>query len=274
MKYLRGTQFHSGPVRQKFPEYPVQRGLGSGTEHGGDTIALHQLGNGKHTGTKTGDRQHLRLVKNNDALGQIVQLTALGRTVGKERLKELYRRGHHHRHIPVFSRSGQSAVLRPGFILNVVQDTGMMLQYILLPKNIPKDLGVLLDNGGIRDHIDDPAQAVGPGVAQGKGQRSHRLAASSGDGKGEQSRGEGLPLFHAVLQHCAPFPVQFRFGREPARDIRLEFALQHLHRVPAAPVLFFSRHKGLCVQKIRINQTGIKHPGKKHFLRPAGKRRL
>ncbi len=150
----------------------------------------------------------------------------------------------------------------------------MMLQHIFLSQDIPKDLGVLLNDGGIRDHIDDPAQAVGPGVAQGKGQRSHRLAASSGDGKGEQSRGEGLPLFHAVLQHCAPFPVQFRFGREPAGDMRSELVLQHLYRVPTAPLLLSSRHKGLCVQKIRINQTGIKHPGKKHFLRPAGKRRL
>ena len=260
------TQLCGGPVRQKFPEYSVQRRLCGGTKHSRNAVILHQLSDCKDAGTKIGDRHHLRLVKDDNAFSQIVQLAALGGATGKERFKKLHCRSHHHRHIPVFGGSGQSGVLRPGLVLYVIENAGVMLQHIFISQNFPEDLGILLDDGGIRDDIDNPAQSVGAGVAQGKGQGRHGFAAAGGDGQGKEPRTLALSLFYAMLQNLTAFPVQFRFWRKPAGDIRLEFILQYLHRVSSAALPFPSCHKCLCVQEICVYQAGIKHSGKKHLL--------
>ena len=69
MEHLSRTQLDRRPVRQKFPEYSVQRRLSRGTQHSGSAVILDQLGNGTDAGTEIRDGQHLCLVKNNDALG-------------------------------------------------------------------------------------------------------------------------------------------------------------------------------------------------------------
>ncbi len=146
----------------------------------------------------------------------------------------------------------------------------MMLQHIFLSQDIPKNLGVLLNDGGIGNHINQPAQSMRAGVTQGKGQRGRCLAAPGGNSEGIQPWGLSLSLFHTALQHCAPLPVQLRFGREPAGDMGLELVPQYFYRVPAAPFLYFSRHKCLGVQKIRVYQTGVEHPGEEYLLQKIG----
>lgn len=50
----------------------------------------------------------------------------------------------------------------------------------------------------------------------------------------------------------------------------LELVPQYFYRVSAAPFLYFSRHKCLGIQKIRVYQTGVEHPGKEHRLQKIG----
>ncbi len=166
----RGAQFHRRPPRQKLPEQRPQGGLGGGAEDGAGPVALHQLGDGKDTGPQTRHRQHLRFIKDDDAPRQVVQLAAAGGAGGKQRFKKLDRRGDHHRHIPIFGGLRQPDLLGTWVFAQVVQHPGVVLQHVLFPQYLPKDLGVLFDDGGIGQNIDHPFQAVGPGVAQGKGQ--------------------------------------------------------------------------------------------------------
>lgn len=50
----------------------------------------------------------------------------------------------------------------------------------------------------------------------------------------------------------------------------MQFFLQILHPISAAPLLFRPSHKSLRVQEIRIYQAGIEHPSEKHRLQWVG----
>lgn len=57
-------------------------------------------------------------------------------------------------------------------LLDIIEHAGVVLQYVFLPQDLPEDLGVLLNDGGVRNDVDHPVQPVGPGVAQGEGREA------------------------------------------------------------------------------------------------------
>ena len=61
---------------QEFLEKRIQRGLGGSAENGSGPVMVHQLCNGSYAGAQIGKGQGLRLVENNDAVGDVVQLAA------------------------------------------------------------------------------------------------------------------------------------------------------------------------------------------------------
>ena len=130
---LHGAQLLRGELRGKFPEDGTQCGLCGGAQHSRGSIVLHQLSDGPHAGTQIGQRQHLRLVKDDHAPGQIVELSALGGAAGVQRLKELNGCGHNHRHVPGLSGPGHADGFRGGLLADVIEDAGVVLQHMFRP---------------------------------------------------------------------------------------------------------------------------------------------
>ena len=81
----------------------LQGRLGGGAQDRCDAIILHQLTNGGDAGVKVADREGLRLVEDDNTVGDVVQLAAAGGKVTVERFKKLHCGGDDDRRIPVFS---------------------------------------------------------------------------------------------------------------------------------------------------------------------------
>ena len=176
----------------------------------------HQLGNSVDTGTEKREGYHLSLVKDDHASGDIVELAALGGTAGIQGLKELHRRGHHYRYVPVFCGSGHTDGVGIGLAFQIIEDIGVVFQYILRSQYPAESLCRLFNDGGVRDNIDYPPQTMPSGVSQGKGQGCHRLSAAGGYGEGKKSGLLSLPLLKAALQNLTALAVQFTLWRKPA----------------------------------------------------------
>ena len=116
-------------------------------------------------------RQHLRLVEDNDAVGQIMQLAAPRGAGGIHGLEKLHRRGDHHRHVPILRGQRLLNVLRCCSIGEVELYAEMVLQHITTSQNISEHLGVLVNDRGIRNDIDHPRHLVFHRMAQCKCQR-------------------------------------------------------------------------------------------------------
>ena len=226
----------------------------------------HQLGNSVDTGTEKGEGHHLSLVKDDHASGDIVEFAALGGTAGIQGLKELHRRGHHYRYVPVFCGSGHTDGVGIGLAFQIIEDIGVVFQYVLRSQYPAESLCRLFNDGGVRDNIDYPPQTMPSGVSQGKGQGCHRLSAAGGYGEGKKSGLLSLPLLKAALQNLTALAVQFTLWRKPARYVVMEHVPQMLcGKLVLCPALCL--HKGLGVQKVGVHQTGVEHPGKKHSFR-------
>lgn len=85
-----GTEFGNCPVRVKFFEYGVKRGLCSRAQHGGAFVVFDQLVDGIDARPDVFQRKELRFVKDDDAVCNIVQFPASSGLAGIERFEELY----------------------------------------------------------------------------------------------------------------------------------------------------------------------------------------
>ena len=202
--------------------------------------------------------QHLGLIKNNDAVGQIVELPALGGAAGVDGFKQLHRRGHHHRHVPVLRGQSPACFLRRRAVREVEGHIGVVLQHVAVAQNIPEYLGVLLDDGGIGNNVDHPPHPVGHDVAQGKGQGCHSLPATGGNRQGVYALGLVAGL-QAGVQNFAAQAVQFRFRILPWRDMGFQPGQKRFHIIVPAPAPV-SVHECFGIQKVRVHQAGIEHP--------------
>ena len=203
-------------------------------------------------------RQHLRLVKDHDAVGQIMQLAAPGGTGGIHGLKKLHRRDNHHRHVPILRGQCLPDVLRRCAVGEVELYAGMVFQYIAASQNIPEHLGVLVNDGGIRDDVDHPLHPVFRRMAQRKGQRRHRLSTAGRDGQCVNAFWF-TACIQAGVQDLTAQPVQLCLGLLPWLDIRLQPCQQRGDIIVSAPPSL-TVHKLFRIQKVGVHQTGIEHP--------------
>ena len=90
-------------LRRKAPEQRLKGRLGGRAEDSRGVVMLDELGNGADAGGKVVAREGLRLVEDDDAVGDVVELAAAAAAVGVERLEELHRRRHHDGGVPVFT---------------------------------------------------------------------------------------------------------------------------------------------------------------------------
>ena len=268
--------------RRKAPEQRLKGRLGGRAEDGRGVVMLDELGDGADAGGKIVAREGLRLVEDDDAVGDVVELAAAAAAVGVERLEELHRRRHHDGGVPVFTGQhlavlgGGQVVLLNSFVLGV----GEVGQNIFCAQQAREDGGGLIDDGHIRDDVDDPLHLLGGGVLQRKGEGGKGLAAAGGYGEGV----EPLRAVSAFLETGAEDGVALdtdgrgRLGPEIALRLCGNDVPQRGDVRAAAPGCGLAVHKGLGVDEVGVHEAGVEHPGKEREAQrvgagPRGRRR-
>ena len=269
-------------LRRKAPEERLKGGLGGRAEDGRGVVMLDELGDGTDAGGKVVAREGLRLVEDDDAVGDVVELAAAAAAVGVERLEELHRRRHHDGGVPVFA--GQHlAVLGGGQVVllnSLVLGVGEVGQNIFCAQQAREDGGGLVDDGHIRDDVDDPLHLLGGGVLQRKGEGGEGLAAAGGYGEGV----EPLWAVRAFLEAGAEDGVALdadgrgRFGPEIALRLCRDDVPQRSDVRAAAPGCGLAVHESLGVDEVGVHEAGVEHPGKEREAQwvgagPRGRRR-
>ena len=240
--------------------------MGGRTEDRGHVVGSCQLRDGVDAGLQIGQGEHLGLVEDHHAVGDIVELATGGGAVIVQRLKKLHRRGHHDRHIPVLGGVSHSFLfgVKAPLLGVIVHDTAMVLQYHVLPQDLSKHRSGLFDDRGIGDHVNDTVFSRRFGMAQGKSQRGDGLAAACGNGQGEKGACPCFPLRLAGVQDRATDAVELPFGRIPSASIGIQ---PLIHLIPLGRnVIPRLSHEGGGVQKVRVNEAGVEHTGMKEDL--------
>ena len=211
-----------------------------------------------------------------------MELAAAAAAVGVERLEELHRRRHHDGGVPVFA--GQHlAVLGGGQVVllnSLVLGVGEVGQNIFCAQQTREDGGGLVDDGHIRDDVDDPLHPLGGGVLQRKGEGGEGLAAAGGYGEGV----EPLRAVRAFLETDAEDGVALdadgrgRLGPEIALRLCQDDVPQRGDVRAAAPGCGPAVHEGLGVDEVGVHEAGVEHPGKEREAQrvgagPRGRRR-
>ena len=125
--------------------------------------------------------------------------------------------------------------------------------------------GGLLDDRGVGNDVDHPAQPMPPRMLQREGQRRQCLAATGGHGQREQPRRRHR---HAdrMVQHVRAQPVQPgvvpTLAGEVVRQPRLQRRQVGQRRALGSII------KALRAQEVCVHQAGEQHPGQKCFAEP------
>ena len=150
-------------------------------------IAAREFLQRAEAGLEQGERERLGFVEDDDAAGKAVKFAAAAGLGGVERLEELNVGGDDDSRVPVFrseTRGGGDVVL-VGVEIGVVLDHDIVAEG---GKDLAEDGGVLLDDTGEREDVDDAVEAVAQGVIEGEGEGREGLAAAGGDGEREEAR--------------------------------------------------------------------------------------
>ncbi len=116
-------------------------------------------------------RQLLRLIQNDDAVSEVVQFSTTAWPCGMERFEQLHIGGDDDRRIPVFT-------CQPGAgIITVIKIT-VVLNNRLFPKRLTEHGGVLLDNAGVGNSVNNAFFAVTQGVVERKAEACQRFTAA------------------------------------------------------------------------------------------------
>ena len=141
-------------------------------------------------------RQGLHFIEHQHGPGQLVHTTRTPRTRAKQGLQQLHHGGVNDGCVPVFAQH----LFAPGLLLGreaavVFQhDTTSILRGIFGLQHIAHHLGVLVDDGGEGDDVDDAIQTAFLGVLQGKAQAGQGFSATRGHGQGIDASRPGPSL--------------------------------------------------------------------------------
>ena len=221
---------------------------------------LHQLADGRDARHQERHRDRLRLIEDDDAVCDVVQFSAFRCFRRVQRFKKLYRRRHDHRRIPVFA--GQPLAVSLGRFLAVIRkfDLTVMLQHVFRAQHLVKNVSVLKDDAGIRNHINHTLQAILRRVRQGERQRRDCLAAARRHGQRIQPP-LVLPAAQAARQNRASLGAKVVGRRfQPRRDVRVQLFQQAFRRFPLAARLS-ALNRRLRIQIIRVHQARKQHAG-------------
>ena len=251
------AQLCDGTARRVGAQQIAERGLRGRAEHERRAKALRKRRHGRHAGPQMRKRQHLRFVEDDNAVRKVMELAALRRAVCVQRFEKLHRRGHHHRHIPVFRGQRAARLLRRSPVGQVELHAGVVLEHIAAAQDLPEHFGVLLDDRRIRHDVDHALHSVCRSVPQRKGERRDRLSAA---GRHRQSVNafRFTARIHAGVQDLAAQAVQLRFRFLPRCDVVLQPLDQYRDLIVSAAAAA-AVHERFGIQKVRVHQAGIKH---------------
>ena len=146
-----------------------------------------------------------------------------------------------------------------------------MFQHIAVSQNIPEHLCILLDDGGVGDHIDHPFHSVLCSVSQSKRKRRRRFSTAGRD----RQRVNALWFtagFHAGIQDLAAQAVQLRLRIFPSSNMGFQPFQERRDLVISAPSAV-PVHELLSIQKIGVYQAGVEHPRPEGSFQPVSLRR-
>ena len=149
-----------------------------------------------------------------------MEFSAGGGPGRKRDSEELHGGGNYHRQVPSFCGLGQGGEgLWCGFVLEVIGDAGVVFQNGLFPQNVSEGLGGLLDDGGVGDHIDHPAQPpyFGPGPGRRPG-RPRSCLRQWGTVKVKRPGSAAIPPGYSGPKMAQRWVLRGPFG-EPAGDV-------------------------------------------------------
>ena len=166
-------------------EEAFESGLGCRAKDGTNTVVGHQLPDRRQAGLEIPERQHLCFVEDDHALGDVVNLAAARGLMRIERLEELHIGGDHDRNIPILRGQLQFDRHVIGHVTGRVTlsvpellpvEVSMVLEHILLAEDILENRGVLLDDAGVGDDVNDAMESMSDGVVKREGLRDSVLA--------------------------------------------------------------------------------------------------
>ena len=135
-----------------------------------------------------------------------------------------------------------------------------MLQHVFFAQHLVKNVSVLKDDAGIRNHINHALHLVLHRVRQRKRQRRERLAAARWHGQRIQPP-LVLPAAQTARQNLTSLGAKLVGGRfQPRRDMGAQLFQQAFRRFPLAARLS-ALNRRLRIQIIRIHQTRKQHAG-------------
>ena len=143
-------------------------GLGGGAEDGGGVVAGGEFFEDAEAGFEVVDGEALGFVEDDDGVGDVVEFAGAGGFAGVEGFVELDGGGDDDGGVPVFSGEpggGGLAFFLIGGEVGVVFDEGCFAKR---GEEVAEDGGVLLDDGGEGDYVDDAPLVVGDRVAEGE----------------------------------------------------------------------------------------------------------
>ena len=248
-----------------------ERRLGGGAEHDGGAVVAHQQAQHVHHRLQEVHRQQLRLVDDDDAAAQGVQLAAARSLAGEQALEELHAGGHHHGRVPVLAgqagTGGFGCLTQLGGVAVVLQHDALGHVRAQRREDLAVDLGGLLDDAGVGNHHHHPAQAVLLRMGERKGEAGQRLAAAGGHGQGVGAGGTG-GLGAAGGEHLGAAAVDGARGQPGGLDccglvrhVGVERGEQvgHRRRRSLAQRCGARVHEGFGVEEVRVHQGREEH---------------
>ena len=135
-----------------------------------------------------------------------------------------------------------------------------MFQHVFFAQHLRKNVGVLLDDARIRNHINHALQIMFHRMRQGERQRGNRLAAACRHGQRVQP-----PLVLSAVQTARQNRTSFGakvVGRrfKPRRDMGIQLFQKTLQRFPLSARLS-ALNRRFRIQIIRIHQARKQHAG-------------
>lgn len=156
--------------------------LGGGAEYDGCSVVGVEFLEAAEAGGEEFDWQGLGFVEDDYRAGDAVKFAAAGCAVGVKGFEELDVSGDDDACVPIFG----GKPIGCGFVLRIGVEVRMMLEHYVGTEGgecFAENGGVLLDDGGERDDVDDAAEIVDACVLEGEGERGEGFSAASGNGE-------------------------------------------------------------------------------------------
>lgn len=235
-------------------------GLGGGAEDDGAAVVGDEAAEELGAGGEELFGEFLGFVEDDDAVDDVVEFAAAGGLCGKEGFEELDVGGDDNGDsVPVLGelteRVGDFVFVFAPFGLGVVLEDVVCAEYI------GEGLGGLLNDGGIRDGVDDLLFVVGNGMLEGEAEGGEGLAAAGGNGEGVEAGGVFGLVEDGMENVCAEF-VDGGVGLESshARTVAIEEDWEIVEGLGGgAGGSAFGVHETLGVEPVGIDQARIKH---------------